>query len=106
MRGRPAGRERTLDVSQQLAGGTINFQGRVLRVRKTDASVTAGAARVNGFGARRSSAIGTWQLGQFYGRTDRTPQERGSGKSPHPVSPKNREKRMGIRSEGEMIAKC
>ena len=50
MRGRPAGREQTFDVSQQLARGTINFQGRVLRVRKIEASVTAGAARVNGFG--------------------------------------------------------
>jgi hypothetical protein len=50
MRGRPAGRERTLDVSQQLARRTISFQGRVLRVRKIEASVMAGAGRVNDFG--------------------------------------------------------
>jgi len=35
MRGGPAGRERTLDVSQQLARGTINFQGQVLRQEKS-----------------------------------------------------------------------
>ena len=39
----------------ELAGGTINFQGRVLRVRKIEASVTAGG--------RGSTVLGaTWQL--------------------------------------------
>ncbi len=56
MRGRPAARERTLDVSQQLAGRTIDFQGRVPGVRKIGASVTADRMRVNAFG----SALGSW----------------------------------------------
>jgi hypothetical protein len=36
MRRRPIGHEQTFEVSQQLPGGTINFQGRVLKVRKID----------------------------------------------------------------------
>ena len=58
MRQRPAVREQAFDISQKLAGGTINFQGRVLEARKIDASVTADRGRVNGFGA----AFSTWQL--------------------------------------------
>jgi hypothetical protein len=50
MRRRLAGREQAFDVSQQLAGGTINFQGRVLKARKIEASLTADRMRVNGFG--------------------------------------------------------
>lgn len=65
MHRRPAGRERAFDVSQQLAGGTISFQGRVPEGKKIGASVMAGAARVNGLG----SALGKWALSQVCERT-------------------------------------
>ena len=39
MRRRPAGREQAFDVSQKLAGGTVNFQGRVLKVRRNRGQV-------------------------------------------------------------------
>jgi len=51
MRGRLAVGEQAFDVSQKLARGTINFQGRVLEARKIEASLTAGEGRVNGFGS-------------------------------------------------------
>jgi len=45
MRVWPIGGEQAFDVSQQLAGGTVDFQGRVLKVRKIDGQFNGSSDR-------------------------------------------------------------
>ena len=57
MERRLAGREYAFDVSNELTGGAIDFQGLVLRARKIAASVIARKTRVNGFSGAMSRLI-------------------------------------------------